>query len=141
MKATNYSLLLLTLILLYSCGKENQCYVPIGDATCQIDPNSPIYAGINNCDGYEYLVGGYQGIVVVRTSWNDFAAYERTCPADSGRLEMASGYGNIILECPICHSQYNTFDDGAPLSTSHTYCYLYKYGTHYDGRILYISNY
>ena len=86
-------------------------------------------------------MGGFQGIVVVRTSWNDFAAYERTCPADSGRLEMASGYGNIILECPICHSQFNTFDDGAPLSNSHTYCYLYKYGTHYDGRTLYISNY
>ena len=131
----------LMLLVLMSCGKDYMCHVPFGDATCQIDPNSAIYSGINNCDGYEYLVGGYQGIVVVRTSWNDFAAYERTCPADSGRLEMASGYGNIILECPRCHSQFNTFDDGAPLSTSHTPCYLYKYNTHYDGQILYISNY
>ena len=141
MRAIRYSILLSTLFLLFSCGKEYMCRVPIGDATCQIDPNSPIYAGINNCDGYVYLVGGYQGIVVVRTSWNDFAAYERSCPADSGRLEMASGYGNIILECPRCHSQFNTFDDGAPLSTSQTSCYLYKYGTYYDGRTLYISNY
>lgn len=131
----------LMLLVLMSCGKDYMCHVPFGDATCQIDPNSAIYSGINNCDGYEYLVGGYQGIVVVRTSWNDFAAYERTCPADSGRLEMASGYGNIILECPRCHSQFNTFDDGAPLSTSQTPCYLYKYNTHYDGQILYISNY
>ena len=128
-------------LLSASCGKEYMCDVPIGDATCQIDPNSPIYAGINNCDGYEYLVGGYQGIVVVRINWNEFAAYERTCPADSGRLEMAEGYGNIVLECPHCHSQFNTFADGAPLSTSHTMCYLYQYSTHYDGHTLYISNY
>lgn len=128
-------------LMAVSCGKEYMCDVPIGDATCQIDPNSPIYAGINNCDGYEYLVGGYQGIVVVRINWNEFAAYERTCPADSGRLEMAEGYGNIVLECPRCHSQFNTFADGAPLSNSLTMCYLYQYTTHYDGRTLYISNY
>lgn len=132
---------LLVAVWATSCGKDYMCNVPFGDATCQIDPNSPLYPGINNCDGYEYLIGGYQGIVVVRTGWNDFAAYERTCPADSGQLEMAEGYGNIVLECPRCHSQFNTFDDGAPLSSSKTYCYLYQYGTHYDGRTLYISNY
>ncbi|MBO4599449.1 MAG: hypothetical protein J5641_01790 [Bacteroidales bacterium] len=128
-------------MLMASCGKEYMCQVPIGDATCQIDPNSTLYAGLNTCDGYEYLVGGYQGIVVVRTNWSEFAAYERTCPADSGRLEMAEGYGNIVLECPRCHSQFNTFGDGAPLSTSVTSCYLYQYSTHYDGQTLYISNY
>jgi len=124
-----------------SCGKEGRCHVPIGDANCQIDPNSPLYPGINNCDGYEYLVGGANGLVVVRVSFNDFACYERSCPLDSGRLEMASGYGNIVLECPKCHSQFNTFLDGCPLEGSRTSCYLYKYGTYYDGRTLYISNY
>lgn len=115
--------------------------MPIGDANCQIDPNSPLYSGINNCDGYEYLVGGANGLVVVRVSFNEFACYERSCPLDTGRLEMVSGYGNIVLECPKCHSQFNTFADGCPLEGSRTPCYLYKYSTYYDGHTLYISNY
>ena len=85
------------------------CNVPIGNATCQIDPNSPLYPGLNNTNGYEYLVGGYQGIVVVRTGWYDFVAYECTCPHDEGLLEMAKGYGNLVLECPECGSQFSTF--------------------------------
>lgn len=137
-----YCLFALSMLLFVAaCDKEHMCRVPIGDATCQIDPNSPLYPGINNCDGYEYIYGGYQGIVVVRTGWNDFAAYERTCPADSGRLEMASSYGNIVLECPKCHSQFNTFGDGTPLQGSRTSCFLAQYSTYYDGQILYISNY
>ncbi|MBQ0161139.1 MAG: hypothetical protein MJZ99_01460 [Bacteroidales bacterium] len=132
---------LAALVLLASCGKENRCRVPIGDAACSIDPNSALYPGINNCDGFEYIVGGYNGVVVIRTGFNTFAAYERTCPQDSARLVMAEGYGNIVLECPACGSKFNTFDDGAPLEGSRTYCYLYKYGTYYDGQLLYISNY
>ncbi len=128
-------------LALSSCNKEGRCHVLIGEATCQIDPNSPLYPGINNCDGYEYLVGGANGLVVVRVSYNDFACFERSCPLDSGRLEMAEGFGNIVLECPKCHSRFNTFADGCPLEGSRTSCYLYQYSTYYDGSTLYISNY
>lgn len=132
---------LLALISIVGCGKEGKCHVPIGEANCQIDPNSPLYPGINTSDGYEYLVGGANGLVVVRVNYNEFVCYERSCPLDTGRLEMAQGYGNIVLECPKCHSQFNTFADGCPLDGSHTSCYLYKYSTYYDGSTLYISNY
>ncbi len=135
------SFVLAGLLFFSGCRKEGRCQVPIGEATCQIDPNSPLYPGINNCDGYEYLVGGANGLVVVRVSYHDFACYERSCPLDSGRLVMAEGYGNIVLECPKCHSQFNTFADGCPLEGSRTSCYLYKYSTYYDGNTLYISNY
>lgn len=130
-----------TMVMLVSCDKEYQCHVPIGDASCQLDPNSALYSGLNTCDGYEYIYGGHQGVVVVRTGWDTFAAYERSCPADSSLLFMAEGYGNIVLECPQCHSQWNTFGGGEPLSTSTTSCFLYQYRTFYDGQTLYISNY
>lgn len=134
-------LALLALLWLASCDKEKRCYVPIGDATCQLDPNSPLYAGLNSCDGYEYLVGGYNGIVVIRTGWNDFVAYERSCPVDTGRLEISPDNGNLILQCPKCGSRFSTFAGGAPVTGNTSPCYLYQYGTYYDGRILYISNY
>ena len=128
------------ILLLGGCDKDRMCRVPLGDATCQINPNSAEYPGLNNLSGYQYIVGGYQGLVVIRTSWSEFVAYERTCPHDEGRLEMAEGYGNLVLQCPECGSQFSTFADGAPMEGSLTSCLLRQYDTYYDGTLLYISN-
>lgn len=133
--------LLLAASALCGCGKYHYCDVPIGDATCQIDPNSPLYPGLNTMTGYEYLIGGYQGMAVIRTGWNEFMAYECTCPHDHGRLAMDKDYGNRVLRCPLCGSGFSTFDDGFPLDGSLTSCPLYHYNTYYDGAILYISTY
>ena len=101
------------LVLTIGCDKERMCRVPTGNATCQIDPNSALYPGLNNCDGYEYLVGGYNGIVVIRTSWNDFVAYERSCPLDSAILDVPEGSEiwcwNALVAAPV----------SAPLPTAH----------------------
>ena len=135
-------LLILAASLLAGCDKDRMCKVPIGDANCQIDPNSALYPGLNNLSGYQYLYGGYQGIVVIRIGWSEFVAYECTCPYDHGRLEMAEDYdNNIFLECPECGSLFNTYADGAPIEGSKTSCFLQQYYTNYDGRLLYISNY
>jgi nitrite reductase/ring-hydroxylating ferredoxin subunit len=91
--------------------------------------------------GYEYLIGGYQGMAVIRTGWNEFMAYECTCPHDHGRLAMDKDYGNLVLRCPLCGSGFSTFGDGFPLDGSLTSCPLYHYNTYYDGAILYISTY
>lgn len=133
-------LCLLALLALFAgCEKWSSCRVPIGDATCQIDPNSPLYPGLNIVGGYEYIVGGYSGIVVSRTGMYDFRAYERSCPVDTGRLEMAEGFGNIVLECPKCHARFNTYDC-CPLQGSSTSCFIAEYNAYYSGGILYISN-
>ena len=134
-------LALLALLCLASCDKEVRCRVPIGDATCQLDPDSPLYPGLNTCDGYEYLIGGYNGIVVIRTGWETFVAYERSCPNDTARLEILPEYGNLVLVCPECGSRFSTFADGAPIDGNKTPCYLWKYGAYYDGSLLYLSNY
>ena len=144
------------MIVLGGCGKNAVCDIPIGDATCQLNPNSPLYPGINNCDGYQYLTGGFNGLVVIRTSWNDFVCYECTCPYDKGVLEipvdtvwdaahthfrLQTSYGNLVLRCRKCGSQFSTFAGGAPMEGSQTACFLYQYSTYYDGSTLYISNY
>jgi len=141
----NRHLALTTIILaaaiLSGCGKDYLCDVPIGNATCQIDPNSPLYPGLNTMTGYEYLYGGHQGIAVLRVAWDEFAAFECTCPHDRHRLEMDPDYGNLVLRCPECGSGFSTYGDGFPLDGSLTSCPLYQYNTFYDGRILYINNY
>ena len=98
------------------------------------------YPNLIGGHGYEYLVGGYQGLVVIRLGLEEYTTYERTCPHDYGRLEVSKDYGNTVLECPKCHSQFNAFADGLPLEGSQTSCPLYRYSTHYASGILYISN-
>lgn len=145
---------LAAVLFLAACGKQQRCDVPIGEATFSINPDSPQYPGLNNCDGFEYFVGGNQGIVVIRTGHSTFMAYERTCPYDLGRLEIPTDtvwqggipsitypHGNLVLQCPRCGSRFiNT--DGAPLEGSKSFCYLYHYSTYLDPStgLLYISN-
>jgi len=124
--------------LFTGCTPEARCDTPMGDATCQLDLMQ--YPNLTGGNGYEYLYGGYQGIVVIRTSLEQYVAYERTCPHDHGRLAVSKDYGNTVLECPDCHSRFNAFADGQPLDGSQTSCPLYQYSTHYSAGILYISN-
>ncbi len=124
--------------LVSACTPEVRCDTPMGDATCRVD--LALYPNLTGGNGYEYLVGGYQGVVVIRMGWEDYAAYERTCPHDRGRLEVSKDYGNTILECPECHSRFNAFADGMPLDGSQTSCSLYQYSTHYSAGSLYINN-
>lgn len=132
-------LLLGCMALLSGCKHDAVCDVPFGDAACQIDPLSPLCPGLNTVGGCEYLVGGHQGIVVVRTGIADFVAFERTCPYDHGRVEVSPEYAGSVLQCPECGSCFLAESDGAPLEGSKTPCSLYRYGTYYDGAVLYIS--
>lgn len=131
--------ILLLAILLSGCRPEYQCNVPIGDAACQLELMQ--YPNLIGGKGYEYIVAGYQGVVVIRTSISEYAAYERTCPYDEGRLEVSADYGNTVLECPQCHSRFNAFAGGVPVEGSLTSCSLYQYSAVADGGVLYIGNY
>ena len=111
----------------------------MGDASCQLDLIQ--YPNLTGGNGYEYIVGGYQGVVVIRTSLEEYVAYERTCPHDHGRLAVSKDYGTAVLECPECHSRFNAFADGMPLDGSQTSCPLYQYSTYCASGVLYISNY
>ena len=121
-----------------SCNPETRCDTPMGDATCQLDLMQ--YDNLSNVGGYEYLVGGYQGIVVIRLGLEQYVAYERTCPHDHGRLSVSKDYAGSVLECPKCHSCFIADLDGIPLDGSQTSCPLYQYSTHYSAGTLYISN-
>lgn len=126
-------------ILTISCKHDSHCYTPIGASNCAIEPNSPLYNHLNNVGGYEYIVGGNHGIFVVRTSLNEFVAYERTCPHDHDvAVEVMEGWDGAVLQCPKCGSKFNTYADGVPLDGSATSCALYEYGTTYDNGTLYI---
>ena len=129
----------LFIVLVASCGRENRCTVPIGMTNFQIEPNAAYYSGLNNVGGYIYLTGGHRGVVVIRTAYDQFVAYERTCPADSATaVQISEEFGSSVLECPVCHSCFLTFADGMPMDGSATSCPLYQYSTTYSSGLLYV---
>ena len=110
---------------LTDCRRENSCHTPIGEANFTIQPNSAMYAGLNNVGGYDYFTGGHRGIVVIRTYINEFAAYERTCPLDTNtQLRISDSIGSAVLECPKCGSMFSTYTNGVALDGSATRCSL-----------------
>lgn len=139
---TNGALALLLALLAMgccSCRREAVCDVPFGEARCQIDPNSPLYPGLNTVGGYEYLVGGHQGIIVVRTGYDSFVAFERSCPNDHEvPVSVDKDFGAAVLRCPSCGSAFSTYTDGVPLEGSSTPCSLYEYGADYIDGVLYL---
>ena len=79
---------------------------------------------------------GYSGIIVTRTGYDDFVAFEATCPGGCDELLVTDAYwGNSVLCCPVCSSRFNSLD-GTSLDGSATPCPLYQYNTAFDGRLL-----
>ena len=138
MKAWRY-ILFFILLLAVSCGKDNQCAVPIGITNFTIEPNSAYYSGLNNVGGYMYFTGGHRGVIVVRTAYDQFVAFERTCPADSTTaVEVTDEWGSSLLECPRCHTLFNVYSDGMPIDGGATTCPLYQYSTSYSNGDLWV---
>lgn len=131
------SILLLAILFCCSCRRGESCDVPIGLTNFKIEPNSAYHSGLNSVGGYEYLTGGHRGVVVVRLAYDQFVAFERTCPIDhNSSVEVVGDWGGSLLECPSCHTLFVTANDGLPLDGGATTCPLYQYSTYYRGGVL-----
>ena len=135
------TLIFLLFLLVPQCKKESkQNEIPTVAVNIAIDPNSTEYIRLNSVNGWEYLTGGYKGIIVFRASVNGFMAFERACPYDwnqtSARLVVDSS--GISTVCPSCHSKF-LLNDGTPYYGPSSYP-MKQYQTTYNGAILYIYN-
>lgn len=132
-------ILLIVSTFFVSCRREGHCYVPIGITNFRIEPNTAYYSGLNNVGGYMYLTGGHRGVIVIRTAYDQFVAYERTCPADSTTaVEVTSDWGSALLECPECHTLFVAASDGYPMDGGATTCPLFQYSTSYSNGELWV---
>lgn len=129
------SVLLLMLFFLFACSKDNTCDTPFGDGA-QIDINMPDFAALQTVGGTVTVNRGYKGIFVRRVSYGEFVAFECACPhCHDERLLPLEGWAGAVLECPSCHSLFET-EYGNPLEGAATSCPLYQYYTQFDGYIL-----
>ena len=132
---------LLLVLMNTSCENEtSRPEIPDVLVSFVIDPNSTTYLELNHPGGWAYLTGGYNGILVYRSTSTEFMAYDRACPWDfqdqNARLNVeASG---ITCVCPVCGSKY-VMTDGTPFEGP-SRIMLKPYQTTYDGILLYVYN-
>ena len=82
-----YSLILLPILLLLGCRKNNINPVPNIPFDITIDINLPSYNALNGVGGWCYVNGGSRGIIVYRRSIEEFIAFDRHSPEDPDEPE------------------------------------------------------
>lgn len=123
------------------CGNKNEHQtIPEVPVNLSLDISSTIYINLSHVGGYEYISGGYKGIVVYRLSIDEFVAYDRACPyhPHDDCAMIGLDQSGIILTDTCCGSQFNLLD--GTVTKGPAKFPLKKYYTMFDGQILQISN-
>ncbi|MPL74746.1 hypothetical protein SDC9_20563 [bioreactor metagenome] len=132
------SAVLMTTLLLGSCGKENDMdQIPYVYVNFVIYPNTIDFIPVGS---YVYSSGGYKGLIIYRQLSDDFRVYERACPHDP-LVENARVYvetSGIIATDSVCGSRF-LLTDGSPIEGPATIG-LKQYRTRYDGFSLQVMN-
>ena len=134
-------IIILVFVFSYSCKKDEAETIPYVYVNFYIQPNSTMYNHLNVVGGWEYITGGYSGIVVYRQSQDIFLAFDRACPYDfknGCRITVEPSFTTAIDSC--CKSRFIIAMDGSPISGSLATVSLKQYQTQYDGTNLHVYN-
>jgi len=140
-KRQNILLLSAALLLLFvSCKKDVKNPIPDVYVNFYLNISSTLYIELASVGGWVNLTGGYKGIVVYRSSTDEFMAFERACPYD---WEVDSAYvsvepSGLVLKCKSCGSEFLIIDGSivnGPATVS-----LKQYYTEYDGQNVHVYN-
>ena len=134
--------LLLCMIMLpqSSCQKEAYPNIPNVYVNMYLDISSTLYVELATVGGYVYLTGGYRGLIVYRSSNEQFVAFERCCPydADLSSAVVKVDPSGLTMTDSTCMSTYLILD-GSVVSGPATMP-LKQYNTSFNGDDLHIFN-
>ena len=140
-------ILLLLLPAFTSCGDDYKSSIPDVKVnfSCSLVQN-PYY--IIQTDGQfipvaqdsHYLPIGYAGLIIGRSIYGDYCAYDAACPVEAKRsvaVEVQEdGLGTAV--CPVCGTKYNLSEGGFPQKKGGEY--LKRYKVTVNGTTLRVSN-
>jgi len=104
-----------------SCGDDNQnqqSFIPDVPVSITINTDLPLYYHLKNLGSYEYLDGGYRGVLLIHNFDDVFYAIERTCSFESDQscAKVSVDSFNFQLRCgnyvndewePCCESKFS----------------------------------
>lgn len=132
-------LCLMSLLLFSKCRKIADNDIPYVNVNTVINVQTPEYFDLQAVGGWEYTWGGSMGILVYRSSFDTFEAYDRHAPYDvpsACRVEVDST--NITAFDPCSGSKFLLYDGSVVQGPSVDP--LKRYNTHFDGINLTIYN-
>ena len=108
------SLFLLGIIV--GCKKNSPAAttgVPNVAVSASIDVDNALYTALLNTGGWEYVTGGYDGLLVFCNSPTPtYLAFDRACPYDcetNSKAIIQVQAGNITAKCPVCGTTYSLY--------------------------------
>ena len=112
-KTTVFILLLLLLPGFFLCKNSNSG-IPDVYVNLEIDLNNPDFYSLQGVGNYVYITGGVNGIIIYRKSFDEFMAYERTCPYDpeTGVVDVDAAR-HTAVDSVGCGSEFSLLIDGA----------------------------
>jgi nitrite reductase/ring-hydroxylating ferredoxin subunit len=133
-------LALFFLFTIISCKDKNET-VPNTFVDIFIYTNNPEYVRLNSPGGWVYVQGGLKGIIVYRSSNDEFKAYERSCPyqVEKACQTVVTSDNVTIADTSCCGSNFNISDGGVskgPASQG-----LRQYQTTFGNGVLHIYNF
>lgn len=130
-------------LLLVSCKGDRPYYqyFPEVAVSTYVYPNNPEFLNLQLVGGWAYVDGGIRGIIVYRSDFEQFVAYDRACPSvelqNCSTIEVTADQFSALCPCDsstyelVSGSQIAGPGDGIP---------LLRYNTSWDGNTLYIYN-
>jgi hypothetical protein len=140
---------------LVSCKKSKYDVIPAVVVDFSINLNDPLFINLLSPFTYVYVdqttnnwgqySAGYNnnGIIVFRSTEDEFYAYDRTCPYDyevNKKNVRVDAVDMIYAVCPECGTKYALTANGSPASGVGRYP-LKNYRTAFNGLYVHVYNY
>jgi len=131
-------LMLAILTVLSACNRNNRHPVPYFQFDVTLNLNLPSYSPLMGVGGWAYLDNaGSRGVIIYRSSTNQFVAFDRHSPADEAGNCPSPLYpdpDNFFKLIDECNDGLFSLLDGSPWNDSqYTEWGLRAYETFFDG--------
>ncbi|MFH0865281.1 MAG: hypothetical protein V1904_03755 [Bacteroidota bacterium] len=127
-------------LFFFNSCKKDEDEIPNAYVNFYIDVTSTQYIGLNNIGGYVYVTGGVRGIIIYRSSVDEFMAYERNCPYQpSNSCALVEVDNSAVIAVDSCCGSQFLLPDGSIIQGPAT-TMLKQYQAAFDGTILHVYN-
>ncbi|MCI5058988.1 MAG: hypothetical protein MRY83_22935 [Flavobacteriales bacterium] len=116
----------------WSCNKDDIDAIPLVAVDLTLFLNDPEYINLSTVTGWEYIQGGSMGIIVYRSSIDEFVAFERHSPVDPQNACAVIVDSASFLIADPCSDATFLLLDGSVVSGSNAQP-LKQYQTYFDG--------
>lgn len=152
MSSKIWLLLGVSALLLSNCKEDDvntntDFFTPV-QVYLNINLNLPNYTALGNVQGFVYEPGGNRGIIIYHTVFNEFVAFDRTCPHNPGDScsTVSVDSSSAFFRCgkynpawvPCCNSKFDPAT-GSPLEGPAKRA-LKQYFVRQDGGNLIVTN-